>query len=134
MNRMNVTGGALLCALLGITMGTTALADPPGEDILYPEGSERSGTAGKMYLQFDVGANQSELYGAEGIHGGVGEPGIIPGYLKSANGTAPYVAATIGYQVTPAFSLALRFDYYMRFASNSGDVISTCVDYDEPVT
>lgn len=111
-------------------MMTPALADPPGEDILYPGGMPGT-PGGNVYLQFDVGANQSELYGAEGIHGGVGEPGIIPGYLKSANGTAPFVAATIGYQFTPAFSFAMRFDYDMRYASNSGDVASVCTDYDE---
>ena len=131
MNTVNATGrGALLCALLGMTMMTPALADPPGEDILYPGGMPGA-PGGNVYLQFDVGANQSELYGAKGIHGGVGEPGILPGYLKSANGTAPFVAATIGYQFTPAFSFAMRFDYDVRYASNSGDVASVCTDYDE---
>ncbi len=127
-----IIGRALLAiAIIGIG-ATTAHADPPGEDILYPgtSGSRGGSSEPKFYLQLDLGVNQSELYGANGFHGSDVTNDPVLGFQKSSNGVAPFAGLTLGYRFTPSFSVGVRLDYDAYFASNEGEATATCTTYD----
>ena len=123
-------GIAILCA-----GAAPAFAYPPGEDILYPSiaGSSATSGDGAFFVQLDLGANQSELYGANGIRSTDLTNNEVLGFQKSSNGTAPFGGITLGYQVNSAFSIGVRFDYDSRFASNSGMATTLCTEHD-PLT
>jgi hypothetical protein len=123
-------GVAIIC-----TGAATALAYPPGEDILYPNiaGSPATGSGGSFFVQLELGANQSELYGANGIRSTDLTNNEVLGFQKSSNGTAPFGGVTLGYQFNSAFSIGVRLDYDSRFASNSGTATTLCSEHD-PIT
>jgi len=127
-----IIGRALLAIAIIGACATTAHADPPGEDILYPGGAESQGASPerKFYLQLELGTNQSELYGANGFHGSEVTNDPVLGFQKSSNGAAPFAGLTFGYRLASFFSIGVRLDYDEHFASNEGDATATCTTYD----
>jgi opacity protein-like surface antigen len=106
------------------------LADPPGEDVLYPESTIVNTAAGNLFIQLDAGATQSSLQGNKGFHAPDADPDVVPGYLKSSNGVAPNVGLTLGYRFNKSFSLGLRVDYDSRHVANNGTFQTMCTEYD----
>ncbi|MDB5033766.1 MAG: hypothetical protein JWQ98_1007 [Chlorobi bacterium] len=111
-----------LLAVLLLMAATPAFADPPpGEDVLRPKVGPRSA----FYWQIDAGLNGTLLDG---------NPYIRPlmsfeqenAIFKSGIGFAPLVSLSLGYDISPHFSLELRADYDPRNASNSSSVNDTC--------
>lgn len=107
------------------------LADPPGgEDILYPGSGTAAPSIGNPFIQIDAGISQSTLQSSSGFR--VPEEGSlgVPGYLKSANGTAPFAGLMLGYRFNSAFSFGVRVDYDSRHAANTGTTQVPCTLYD----
>lgn len=129
----NVIGRMMLGLALLCATSATALADPPTEDILYPAitspyGAQSAG--GKFFVQLDLGANQSQLYGRNGFHQSDITNDQVLGFQKSSNGIAPFAGLTLGYQFNSLFSLGLRLDYDAHFVSNDGTARMMCTEYD----
>jgi hypothetical protein len=115
----------LLFALLLTLAASTALADPPDEDVHRPHVPGRGG----WYLQFDLGLNVTFLDGNTVAR--FPEPLDGPASLfESGTGLGPLLGATVGYQFSPRFALALRGEYDARDASNAATVQDTCPTYD----
>lgn len=119
---------APLFLLLVAATCTSALADPPAEDVLRPVVP----STGAMYVEPHAGINFALLNGnarwrdpiiAQGnINGGLmlvqgeGETDLY----NSASGIAPLFGATFGYRFTKIFGVEVDLSYDSRRTSNSG--------------
>jgi opacity protein-like surface antigen len=107
------------------------LADPPGEDILYPERGATSTVTGNLFIQLDGGLSQSSIETSKGFHVPDEDPATVPGYLKSAHGTSSDLGLTLGYRFNSLFSFGVRFDYDARHIANNGTFKTLCTMYDD---
>ncbi len=115
----------ILVLLLLVAAAVPALADPPGEDVHRPyfEGG------GKWYVQGDLGLNFSFLSGNPVYRTLEAQEGPTD-LFNSANGLAPRIGISLGYEFSPMFALSLGAGYDAYHASNSGSTGDTCVTID----
>jgi hypothetical protein len=115
----------ILFVLLLVCAASTALADPPDEDVHRPHIAGK----GHYYLQFDLGLNLTFLDGnsvARFPDAGEGETD----FFQSGSGIAPLFGITLGREFSQHFALSLRADYDSRHVAMSRTVQDTCPLFD----
>lgn len=113
-------------ALLLALAASTALADPPDEDVHRPFIANEGGP----YLQFDLGFNLTFLNGNTDARLPLAHEGATT-FFQSGSGLGPLIGATIGYHFSPRFALSFRADYDSRHVAKSGTLRDTCTVTDE---
>lgn len=111
----------LLPILFAIAV-STALADPPDEDVLRPHLTGKS----RWFYELDAGVNFNLLSGNPDYRARNELEGIS-NVFEQGTGISPLVGFTVGYELNPHIALAFRADYDPRWNSNSSTVSDTCL-------